>query len=381
VRRVLTVLGTRPEIIRLSRTLPLLDQTFEHTLVHTGQNWDYELGQIFFDQLALRTPDIYLDIDTSSLGSVLGGILASIEPVLLDVRPEALLVLGDTNSSLAAIMAKRMQIPVYHMEAGNRSFDPNVPEEVNRRIIDHVADFNLVYTEHARRNLLAEGLPAARIAVTGSPLPEVLTHYAGAVEESRALDELGLQAGGYVLVSMHREENVDEPHRLAALLDTLVGLRRELGREVVVSTHPRTRIRLEQRGGTNVGDGIRFAKPFGFLDWVRLQKDALCVVSDSGTISEESAFLGFPAITIRDAIERPEAVEAGSIVCTGVQPDEVLGSVQTVLAQADRVERSVPAEYSILDFSHRVVSFVLSTVHSFHERAALRKRAPVWGER
>ncbi len=342
--RVMTVVGTRPEIIRLSRTLVRLDREFDHTLVHTGQNSDYELNQVFFDDLGLRPPDRHLGVDTSSLGRVLGGTLIAMEQALLEVRPHALLVLGDTNSCIAAVIAKRLQVPVYHLEAGNRCFDPNVPEEANRRLVDHVADFNLVYTEHARRNLLAEGLPTRQIALTGSPMPEVLAHYEPAIARSTAIQRLHLDPDGYVLVSAHREENVDEDERLRQLVQTLADVHTTFARPVLVSTHPRTWKRLRAIGIEQV-EGVSFHKPFGFLDYVHLQRNAFCVLSDSGTISEESSILGFPAVTLRDAIERPEALEAGAIITTGLQSDQVLAAMCQITEQSRHgVPRSIPAE-------------------------------------
>jgi len=376
----MTVVGTRPEIIRLSRTLARLDTTFEHVLVHTGQNWDFGLSQVFFDELGLRPPDRYLGVDTSSLGRVLAGTLVGVEEVLLEFRPHALVVLGDTNSSIAAVMAKRLQVPVYHLEAGNRCFDDNVPEEINRRLVDHVADFNLVYTEHARRNLLAEGLPTRRIALTGSPMAEVLDYYRVGIEASEVLDRLGLEPGGYAVASLHREENVDEADRLALLVATLADLANALACPVLVSTHPRTRRRLD---ASDIGErqGIIFHEPFGLLDYVHLQTRARCVLSDSGTISEESAILGFPAVTLRDAIERPEALEAGSIISCGLESDTVVAAVHQVLAQRAAGEvPDPPAEYRILDFSQRVVNFIRSTLHTHHAWAGIRRRSAVWKE-
>jgi len=376
--RVMTVVGTRPEIIRLSRTLARLDQHFDHVLVHTGQNYDYKLSQVFFEELALRPPDRYLGVDTSSLGRMLGGTLAAVEEAILEVRPHAMLVLGDTNSSIAAVMAKRLQVPVYHMEAGNRCFDENVPEEVNRRLVDHVADFNLVYTEHARRNLLAEGLPTRRIALTGSPMAEVLAYYRAAIEAANPLTGLGLVEDGFFLVSAHREENVDEPDRLGRLVETLRDVRAEWGLPVVISTHPRTRRRLEEAG---LGDEaeIVFHEPFGFLDYVHLQTKARCVLSDSGTISEESAILGFPAVTLRNAIERPEALEAGTIVSAVIDSAAVRSAIRQVLDQNKRGDiGSGPAEYRMLDCSRRAVNFMRSTMDSHHEWAGIRRRSGVW---
>jgi len=376
--RVVTIVGTRPEVIRLSRTIARLDATFDHLLVHTGQNYDYELNGVFFEELGLRPPDHYLAVDTSSLGRFLGGTLVAVEQMLLELRPDAVLVLGDTNSCISAVMAKRLQVPVYHMEAGNRCFDPNVPEEVNRSLVDHVADFNLVYTEAARRNLLAEGLPTQRITLTGSPMAEVLSHYGAAIRSSRVLADLELDAGGYVLVSAHREENVDEPARLELLVRTLEVLRDELDRPVLVSTHPRTRQRLEAFG-VEARNGVTFHKPFGFLDYVQLQQHAYCVLSDSGTIAEESSILGFPAVTLRDAIERPEALETGAIVTTGLEPAVVIDAVRQVVAQWEAGEvPTTPAEYQILDCSQRVVNLIRSTAHGYHDRVGIRRRSPHW---
>lgn len=370
----MTIVGTRPEIIRLSRVMNRLDAEVEHVLVHTGQNYDYELNGIFFDELGIRRPDHFLSVDTSTLGHVLGETLIKAEAVLASERPDAVLVLGDTNSCVAAIMAKRMRIPVYHMEAGNRCFDENVPEETNRRLVDHVADFNLVYTEHARRNLLAEGLHPRRILLTGSPMREVLDHHAVAFAESSAPADLGLAPRGYLLVSAHREENVDDPTRLSALLRCLVTARDAFEVPVLVSTHPRTRKRLDllasRPGGGDLDlSGITFHPPLGFIDYVRLQQDALCVLSDSGTISEESSLLRFPAVTMRDAIERPEALDAGAIVMTGLDPENVVEAVRDAVAGTGpdgRTDVTLPADYAIADCSRRAVRFILST-HRRHE--------------
>lgn len=356
--KVMTVVGTRPEIIRLSEVIKLLDRTVEHVLVHTGQNYDYTLNEIFFEELGLRAPDHYLGVDTSSLGTVLGGVLIKTEEVLLAERPDAVLVLGDTNSCLAAVMAKRMRIPVYHMEAGNRCFDENVPEETNRRLVDHVADFNLVYTEHARRNLLGEGLHPRRILKTGSPMKEVLAAHADAIAGSDALARLGLAPQGYLLVSAHREENVDSPARLGLLLDCLEAAVQDSGRPALVSTHPRTRKRLDELG-RQVTD-VTFHEPLGFLDYNWLQKNAYCVLSDSGTISEESSLLDFPAVTLRDSIERPEALDSASILMTGLDAANVVEAVRFAVADDDRSSR-VPEDYRIGDCSRRVVGFILST--------------------
>ncbi|MGC4896226.1 non-hydrolyzing UDP-N-acetylglucosamine 2-epimerase [Micromonospora sp. DT31] len=372
--RVMTVVGTRPEIIRLARVLDRLDRTVDHVLVHTGQNWDPALSEIFFTELRLRPPDRYLNVDTSSLGRVLAGVLTGVEQAVAEVRPDALLVLGDTNSCIAALIARRMRVPVYHMEAGNRCFDLNVPEETNRRLVDHVADFNLVYTEHARRNLLAEGLHPRRILHTGSPMREVLEHYLPDVERSTILDRLLVSPGGYFLVSAHREENVDRPDRLNRLLECLRAVQDEWRLPVLVSTHPRTRKRLEALApDPTVLDGIAFHEPFGLIDYVRLQRQARCTLSDSGTISEEAAILGFPAVTLRDSIERPEALDAGGIVMTGLDPAGLVEAIGVVVEQVAAEGVPCPADYRVTDTSRRVVDFILSTVRRHHEWAGIRR--------
>lgn len=372
--RVMTVVGTRPEIIRLSRVLDRLDRTVEHVLVHTGQNWDPALSDVFFTDLRLREPDRFLRVDTSSLGRVLGGVLVGVEAAIEELRPDALLVLGDTNSCIAALMARRMRVPVYHMEAGNRCFDLNVPEETNRRLVDHVADFNLVYTEHARRNLLAEGLHPRRILHTGSPMREVLEHHRADIARSTVLDRLQLEPGGYFLVSAHREENVDAPDRLRRLLACLRAVRDAWRLPVLVSTHPRTRKRLEALSGDDTAlDGITFHEPFGFFDYVRLQTQARCTLSDSGTISEEAAILGFPAVTLRESIERPEALDAGGIIMTGLDPTGVVEAVTVTVDQVAAHGVPCPDDYRVPDTSRRVVDFILSTVRRHHDWAGIRR--------
>ncbi|MBQ0892913.1 UDP-N-acetylglucosamine 2-epimerase (non-hydrolyzing) [Micromonospora sp. U56] len=372
--RVMTVVGTRPEIIRLSRVLDRLDRTVEHTLVHTGQNWDRSLSDVFFTELRLRQPDRFLRVDTSSLGRVLGGVLIGMEETIAELRPDALLVLGDTNSCIAALMARRMRVPVYHLEAGNRCFDLNVPEETNRRLVDHVADFNLVYTEHARRNLLAEGLHPRRILHTGSPMREVLLHYRADIERSTILDQLGLTTGEFFVVSAHREENVDRPDRLGRLLDCLRAVHDAWKLPVLVSTHPRTRKRLEALASDALAlDGITFHEPFGLFDYVHLESRARCTLSDSGTISEEAAILGFPAVTLRESIERPEALDAGGIVMTGLDPAGVVEAIRVVTEQVATDGVRCPADYQVPDTSRRVVDFVLSTVRRHHDWAGIRR--------
>ena len=366
--KVMTIVGTRPEIIRLSRTIVRLDEVFDHVLVHTGQNYDYALNEVFFEDLGLRKPDHYLAVDTSSVGRVLGETLIKTEEVLLAERPDAVLVLGDTNSCIAAVMAKRMRVPVYHMEAGNRCFDENVPEETNRRLVDHVADFNLVYTEHARRNLLAEGIHPRRILLTGSPMREVLNSYRGQIESSDVLDRLQLTDHSYFLVSAHREENVDSPERLQQLLACLDAVRDRWQMPVIVSTHPRTRNRLENSEAEMSGE-IRWLDPFGFHDYNHLQVHAACVLSDSGTISEEASILSFPAVTLRDSIERPEALDAGAIIMTGLNAEDVVSAVAVAMAEE---ASSMPAGYEIEDTSRRVTKFILSSAHRHMDWAGIR---------
>jgi UDP-N-acetylglucosamine 2-epimerase len=364
--KVMTVLGTRPEIIRLSRVMARLDAYTDHRIVHTGQNWDYELNDLFFSDLGVRKPDHFLGVDTTSLGAVLGGILIGTEQALQTERPDALLVLGDTNSAIAAIMARRMKVPIYHMEAGNRSFDRNVPEETNRRLVDHISDFNLVYTEHARRHLLSEGIQHRRVYLTGSPMREVLDHYRDRIAASDILARLDLTKRGYFIVSMHREENVDSKPRLAALVATLNQLAERYDMPVIVSTHPRTRKRLDALDRAALDPRVQYMKPFGFHDYNHLQMHARCAISDSGTIAEESAILDFPAITPRDAIERPEAMDTGNIIVTGLDPDALLAGVEAAVAlHAERLTAElppiVPADYQITNTSERVVKLILGT--------------------
>lgn len=386
--KVLTVVGTRPEIIRLAAVMRRLDSTpgVEHVLVHTGQNWDHQLNGVFFEEMGLRYPDHVLDVDVSSLGATLGDILRRTESVLALERPDAFLVLGDTNSALSVIMAKRMQIPSYHMEAGNRCFDANVPEEANRRLVDHTADFNLAYTEHARRNLLSEGMHPRRVLVTGSPMNEVLALYQDSILASDAPRSLELTARRFFLVSAHREENVDRPERLDLLVSALNAVAEEWGWPILVSTHPRTRMRLataavNARDIGTTGQAarpespsahalVRFHPPFGFFDYNRLQLSAACVLSDSGTISEESAILGFPAVTLRSSIERPEALDTGSITMTDLDPAHVVAGIRFAMARGQ--DPALPVDYTVPNTSERVVNFILSTATQHRVWAGLR---------
>lgn len=364
--KVMTILGTRPEIIRLSRVLARLDDYTEHVIVHTGQNWDFELNEVFFEDLGVRKPDHFLGTGGGTLGETLGKILTESERVIAAERPDAVLVLGDTNSAISAIMARRMKVPVYHMEAGNRSFDRNVPEETNRKLVDHIADFNLVYTEHARRHLLSEGVQHRRIYLTGSPIREVLDHYRTQIDASDVLGRLGLTPQGYFIVSLHREENVDSAARLRSLMETLNALAERYAMPVIVSTHPRTRKRLEALENIALDSRVRYMKPFGFHDYNALQKQCFCAISDSGTIAEESSMLGFPAITPRDAIERPEGLDVGCLIMTGLHRDTMLDGIEAVTRMfAERTAAStphpVPADYTITNTSERVVSLILGT--------------------
>ena len=364
--KVMTILGTRPEIIRLSRVMARLDAYAEHCIVHTGQNYDHELNEIFFEDLDLRRPDHFLGTGGGTLGETLGKILIESERVIRSERPDAVLILGDTNSAISAIIARRLKVPVYHMEAGNRCFDRNVPEETNRRLVDHIADFNLVYTEHARRNLLAEGVAHRRIYLTGSPMREVLEYYRERIDASDVLGRLRLAQRKYFIVSLHREENVDSSSRLVALLEALNSLAEQYAMPVIVSTHPRTCKRLETLGTTKVNPLVQFVKPLGFHDYNCLQIRSFCAISDSGTIVEEASILGFPAITPRDSIERPEGLDVGCVIMTGLDRDTMLNCVEAITRmfldrEAAGLPHPVPADYLVANTSERVVSLILGT--------------------
>lgn len=359
--KVMTILGTRPEIIRLSRVIPLLDRHTLHILVHTGQNYDPELNDIFFEEMGLRKPDYELGAGGGSLSEMMAKTLTGTEELLRKEKPDAVLILGDTNSSIAGIMVRRFRIPLYHMEAGNRCFDENVPEEINRKIIDHISDFNIVYTEHARRNLLAEGVHPRRIILSGSPLYEVLEHYREKYKQSEILGRLTLSEGSFFLASIHREENVDHPAHLSACLNALMHIGLVHGKEIIVSTHPRTRKKLQAMGQESI-KGIRFLPPFSFFDFVKLQTNAACVLSDSGTISEESAILGFPAVTLRKAMERPEAMDAGTITLAGYDTRTIAATVEQAMKEWEEdVQKKIPEDYLIPDTSHRVLRLILGT--------------------
>ena len=369
---ITTILGTRPEIIRLSRVMNRLDNHVSHRIIHTGQNWDYELNEVFFKDLGVRKPDHFMGVDTSSLGNVLGGILVETEKELQNNRPDAILILGDTNSAIAALMARRMKIPVYHMEAGNRSFDRNVPEETNRRMVDHISDFNLVYTEHARRHLLSEGMEHRRIYLTGSPMREVLDHYRDKIEASDILSQLSLTKGQYFIASLHREENVDSKERLMQLMAALNALAETYDYPIIISTHPRTRKRLDAIEGLSLHSNIKDMKPFGFHDYNALQMNSFCAISDSGTIAEESSLLDFPAITPRDAIERPEAIDTGSIIATGLKCDAILEAVQLVCTLHKDRENIIPDDYQIKNTSERVVKLIMGSARLSNDWDGIR---------
>lgn len=359
--KVMTIVGTRPELIKMSRVIAEFDRHVTHMLVHTGQNYDYELNQIFFEDLGIRKPDYFLEAVGENAAQTIGQVIIKADEVLRKERPDALLLYGDTNSCMAVISAKRLKIPVFHMEAGNRCFDERVPEELNRKVLDHLSDINLVLTEHARRYLLAEGVRPETIIKTGSHMEEVLDFYKPGIEASDVLSRLGLKPGRYFIVSAHREENVDTPANLKDLLDTLNALAQAHGVPVIVSTHPRTRKRLDDLGVGLLNPQVQFFKPFGFFDFIKLQMHSLCVVSDSGTITEEASLLDLPAITIRNAHERPEGMDVGTLVMTGLKPQPVLDAVQVVLAQRKAGARLLPVEdYKGGAVSAKVLRIVLS---------------------
>ncbi|MBO9153271.1 non-hydrolyzing UDP-N-acetylglucosamine 2-epimerase [Chitinophaga sp. GCM10012297] len=360
--KVMTVVGTRPEIIRLARVIAKLDESpaIDHILVHTGQNYDYELNQIFFDDLGIRKPDFFLDAAGKSATETVGQILIKIDPLLGNEQPDAFLVLGDTNSCLCAIPAKKRHIPIFHMEAGNRCFDQRVPEETNRRIVDHISDINLTYSDIAREYLLREGLPADRIIKTGSPMFEVLEHYRPGIEASGILHQLGLEEHKYFVVSSHREENVNDPRNFAALIESLNLIAEKYRFPIIVSTHPRTR-KLIEAGNIKARPEILFLKPMGFTDYNALQLKSYAVLSDSGTISEESSILNFPALNIREAHERPEAMEEASVMLVGLNPERILQGL-TQLEHMERGKRAFRqvADYSMPNVSDKMVRIIIS---------------------
>ena len=357
----MTVVGTRPELIRLSRVLATLDAATDHVLVHTGQNYDYELNGVFFEDLGLRQPDHFLEAAGGTAAETIGQVIARSDAVMRERKPGALLILGDTNSALCAIAAKRQRIPVFHMEAGNRAFDMRVPEEINRRIIDHISDVNLPYSQIAREYLLREGLPPDRVIRTGSPMLEVLTHYRPRIDASNVLQKLGLRPREFFVVSAHREENIDEPRQFGRLLEVLDRVATSFGQPVIVSTHPRTRKQLEASGRT-VSELVQFLRPLAFTDYVRLQMEARAVLSDSGTITEESSILNFPAVNIREAHERPEGMEEGAVVMTGLDANHVVNTLRIVESQRRGAARdfALVRDYDVPNVSQKVLRIILS---------------------
>lgn len=364
VWKVSTIVGTRPELIRLSRIISLFDESFHHRLIHTNQNFDPNLKDVFFEDLEIRKPDIEISIATGTLGVQVASILVGVEKELLDHRPDAVVILGDTNSALSSILAKRMQIPVYHLEAGNRSHDSNIPEEINRRIIDHCADFNLVYSEHARRNLEAEGIESRRVSLIGSPLTEVTRYYSKKISKSRILESLNLTKGEYFLISTHRQENIDNSERLLTLLNSISNLDRDYNLPIIISAHPRFSSRTESLNFMFTKN-VRLMKPFNFTDYCKLQLGAKMVLSDSGSLAEEAAILKFKAISLRDSTERPEAIESGTIITGGLG----YAGITSAMSNMENVPKfpKVPWEYEIEDTSHRVTRFIASTIgqHKF----------------
>jgi UDP-N-acetylglucosamine 2-epimerase (non-hydrolysing) len=360
--KVLTIVGTRPEIIKLCRVIDELDQHVEHILVHTGQNYDYELNEIFFQELAIRRPDYFLDAASENAAHTIGNVIARTDDLLTKVCPDAFLLLGDTNSCLSAIAAKRRKIPIFHMEAGNRCFDQRVPEEINRKIIDHISDINLTYTEHARRYLLAEGLKPETIIKTGSPMKEVLTYYRKKIDASDILDRLQVVPGSYFVISAHREENIDSETNFSDLMASLKAIAEKYDVPLIVSTHPRTRHRMESLGMGELDHRIQFLKPLGFLDYVKLQMHARCVVSDSGTITEESSILSFPAVTIRQAHERPEGMDEGTLIMCGLKADRVLESIDVATAHYANANRpfNIVSDYDAENVSKKVARIIMS---------------------
>lgn len=362
--KVMTIVGTRPELIKMSRVIAELDQHTQHVLVHTGQNYDFELNQVFFDDLDIRKPDYFLEAVGETPAQTIARVIEKADEVMAKELPDAVLLYGDTNSCLAVISAKRRKIPVFHMEAGNRCFDQRVPEELNRKILDHLSDINLVLTEHARRYLIAEGIRPETIIKTGSHMHEVLAHYMPKIQRSDVLQRMNLKMGQYFVVSAHREENVDTPQNLLDLVETLNALAQTYGYPVIVSTHPRTRKQLDALELGQLNPNIQFLKPFGFCDYIRLQMDALCVVSDSGTITEEASLLNLPAITIRNSHERPEGMDVGTLIMSGLKQARVLDAVRVIVAQHDRARRVMQPvqDYEAGAVSKQVLRVVLSYV-------------------
>lgn len=360
--KVVTIVGTRPEIIKLSRVIAELDKYTNHVLIHTGQNFDYELNEIFFEQLEIRKPDYFLEAAGLNAAETIGNVIIKSDAILEEIKPDAVLLYGDTNSCLAVISAKRKKIPVFHMEAGNRCFDQRVPEEINRKIVDHLSDINMPLSEHARKYLIAEGINPETVIKTGSPMKEVLLYHKQNIDKSDVLDRESLKKSGYFIVSTHREENVDSEENFQNLLNALEAIAAKYQKTIIISTHPRTRKKLEALNFTNENPLIQFMKPFGFLDYIKLQRNAFCVISDSGTITEESSLLKFPAITIRQAHERPEGMDEGTLIMTGLNTKRILESIDVVTSQvAEKVDFiQTVTDYETDNVSKKVLRIILS---------------------
>jgi UDP-N-acetylglucosamine 2-epimerase (non-hydrolysing) len=368
LKKVLTLVGTRPELIKLSRVIPLLDKYTDHTFVHTGQNYSDQLNSIFFEQMKIRLPDVVLNVASDTAMKSIAQILEQTDSVLDHIKPDAVLVLGDTNSALAVIAAKRRKIPVFHLEAGNRAFDERTPEEINRRIVDHTSDINMTYSQHAKQNLVSEGLSVDRIFCVGSPMKEIFDHYGSQIDSSKILSSLNLSAKKYFLVSLHREENVDDPKKFVQLLDSIEAIANKFELPVVFSTHPRTRERLNStsRDKTSL---IRFVDALGFFDYVKLQRSAFCVVSDSGTLTEEASILSFPAVTLRESHERPEGADVGTLVMSGSDSQSLISAVEVAYGQYQSSTTPTPvADYMISDFSWRVLKIITSYIDYVNQR-------------
>lgn len=362
--KVMTIVGTRPEIIKMSRVIAELEKYVDHVLVHTGQNYDYELNEIFFENLGVRKPDYFLNVGGKNVAHTIGNIISKTDDVFDKEKPDAVLLYGDTNSCLAVISAKRRKIPVFHFEAGNRCFDQRVPEELNRKVLDHLSDINFPLTEHARRYLLAEGIKPDTIIKPGSPMKEILDYHSKEIEASNVLEKLDLEKNKFFLVSTHREENVDSEENFKDLLNSLNSISEKYKYPIIVSTHPRTRIKLEGLNRNDLNPLIQFLKPLGFFDYNKLQKNALCVISDSGTISEESSIMNFPAITIRQAHERPEGMDEGTLIMSGLKSDRILQSIDVIVSQYSEKERvtKIVDDYNVDNFSIKVVRAIISYV-------------------
>lgn len=360
--KVITIVGTRPEVIKLCRVISELEKHVDHILVHTGQNFDYELNEIFFKQLGIREPDCFLDAAGANPAETIANVIKKSDEMLEKEKPDAMLIFGDTNSCLSVIAAKRRKVPIFHMEAGNRCYDQRVPEEINRKIVDHLSDINMVISEHARRSLISEGIRQDTIIKTGSTMMEVLNHFAPEIEKSNVLEKENLKKGEYIIVSTHREENIDSDVNFSSLLDALNGITTKFGKRVIVSTHPRTRKKLEAIGFANKNPMIEFMKPFGFFEYIKLQQNAFCVVSDSGTITEEASILKFPAVTIRQSHERPEGMDEGTLIMTGLDKQNILHSIEVATNHFNETDEPYQTieDYRVPNVSRKVIKIILS---------------------